>query len=178
MICAKSYQSIPDDPRDNILSSEDYFDMFYSELCKRNGVKDFSDEEYEIIRRWWYEFENGSGNDTDSGCDKSVEDMESELKDFDEGREKHTCETYERKRCDVFCKHCRTGCNDDYTMTDYWHSYTQVEQRLWKRIAELKAQIKEMKCCGNCQTVRDAEGNCYLLKDGKCKNKDKWELRR
>ena len=41
-----------------------------------------------------------------------------------------------------------------------------------------KAQIEKMKRCENCQTVRDAEGNCYLLKDGKCKNKDKWELRR
>ena len=47
-----------------------------------------------------------------------------------------------------------------------------------KRIAELEAQIEKMKCCANCQTVRDAEGNCYLEKDGKCKNKDKWELRR
>ena len=47
-----------------------------------------------------------------------------------------------------------------------------------KRIEELEAQIEKMKRCENCQTVRDAEGNCYLLKDGKCKNKDKWELRR
>ena len=47
-----------------------------------------------------------------------------------------------------------------------------------KQIAELEAQIEKMKCCGNCQTVRDAEGNCYLKKDGKCKDKDKWELRR
>ncbi len=39
-------------------------------------------------------------------------------------------------------------------------------------------KIEKMKCCGNCQTVRDAEGNCYLEKDGKCKDKDKWELRR
>jgi hypothetical protein len=46
-----------------------------------------------------------------------------------------------------------------------------------KRIAELEAQIEKMKCCENCQTVRDAEGNCYLLKDGKCKNKDKWEIK-
>ena len=45
-------------------------------------------------------------------------------------------------------------------------------------IRELKAQIEKMKCCENCQTVRDAEGNCYLKKDGKCKDKDKWELRR
>ena len=45
-------------------------------------------------------------------------------------------------------------------------------------IRELEEQIEKMKCCGNCQTVRDAEGNCYLKKDGKCKDKDKWELRR
>ena len=46
-----------------------------------------------------------------------------------------------------------------------------------KEIADLKAQIEKLKCCGNCQTVRDAEGNCYLKKDGKCKDKDKWELK-
>ena len=46
-----------------------------------------------------------------------------------------------------------------------------------KEIAELEAQIEKMKCCENCQTVRDAEGICYLLKDGKCKNKDKWEIK-
>lgn len=46
-------------------------------------------------------------------------------------------------------------------------------------IRELKAQIEEMKCCGNCQTVRDANGNCYLHKYGKCnpKTKDKWEIK-
>ena len=49
---------------------------------------------------------------------------------------------------------------------------------LRKRIAELEAQIEKMKCCENCQTVRDAEGNCYLQKDGKCKNKDKWEVKK
>ena len=45
------------------------------------------------------------------------------------------------------------------------------------KVKELEAQIEKMKCCGNCETVRDAEGNCYLLKDGKCKNKDKWEMK-
>lgn len=45
------------------------------------------------------------------------------------------------------------------------------------RIAELEAQIEKMKCCGNCQTVRDAEGNCYLKKDGKCKNLSEWEIK-
>ena len=59
--------------------------------------------------------------------------------------------------------------------SEHWYNkYKDAE----KRIAELEAQIEKMKCCSNCQTVRDAEGNCYLKKDGKCKNKDKWELRR
>ena len=44
-----------------------------------------------------------------------------------------------------------------------------------KRIAELKAQIEKMKCCGNCDFIfRD--GNCYY--DKECKNKDRWKLRR
>ena len=50
--------------------------------------------------------------------------------------------------------------------------------RLTDKVKELEQQIEKMKNCENCQTVRDAEGNCYLKKDGKCKNKDKWELRR
>ena len=49
--------------------------------------------------------------------------------------------------------------------------------RLTDKVKELEQQIEKMKNCENCQTVRDAEGNCYLKKDGKCKNKDKWELR-
>ena len=50
--------------------------------------------------------------------------------------------------------------------------------RLTDKVKELEQQIEKMKNCENCQTVRDAEGNCYLKKDGKCKDKDKWELRR
>ena len=47
-----------------------------------------------------------------------------------------------------------------------------------ERNKTLEAQIEKMKCCGNCQTVRDAEGNCYLKKDGKCKNLSEWEIKR
>ena len=47
-----------------------------------------------------------------------------------------------------------------------------------KRISELEQQIEKMKCCGNCQTIRDADGNCYLEKDGKCINLSNWVLRR
>ena len=61
-------------------------------------------------------------------------------------------------------EHCLQLQNDKGNLTD--------------RVKELEAQIEKMKCCSNCQTVRDAEGNCYLKKDGKCKDKDKWELRR
>ena len=41
-----------------------------------------------------------------------------------------------------------------------------------------KAEDK-LKCCENCQTVRDVNGNCYLHKDGKCdpKTKIKWEVK-
>ena len=39
---------------------------------------------------------------------------------------------------------------------------------------------EKLKCCENCQTVRDANGNCYLHKDGECdtKTKIKWEAKR
>ena len=55
---------------------------------------------------------------------------------------------------------------------------TDVIANACKKISELEQQIEKMKCCGNCQTVRDAEGNCYLEKDGKCINLSKWELRK
>ena len=46
-------------------------------------------------------------------------------------------------------------------------------------LTELEAQIEKMKCCENCQTVRDVNGNCYLHKDGECdpKTKIKWEMK-
>ena len=48
----------------------------------------------------------------------------------------------------------------------------QLEDRVKviKENTELKAQIEQMKCCGNCQSVFDADGFCYLYKDGKCIN--------
>ena len=44
-------------------------------------------------------------------------------------------------------------------------------------VRALRKQIAKMRNCENCQTVRDANGNCYLHKDGKCdpKTKIKWE---
>ena len=67
------------------------------------------------------------------------------------------------------------GCTEDYKIL---RAFEMGKQSSDKKIKELEAQIEKMKCCENCQTVRDAEGNCYLKKDGKCKNKDNWKLRR
>ena len=43
-----------------------------------------------------------------------------------------------------------------------------------KENADLKEQVEQMKCCGNCQSVFDADGFCYLYKDGKCINQSEW----
>ena len=54
---------------------------------------------------------------------------------------------------------------------------TDLEKRIFeleKENAELKVQIEQMKCCGNCQSVFDADGFCYLYKDGKCINQSEW----
>ena len=52
----------------------------------------------------------------------------------------------------------------------------QLEDRVKviKENEELKEQIEQMKCCGNCQSVFDADGFCYLYKDGKCINQSEW----
>ena len=47
-------------------------------------------------------------------------------------------------------------------------------EELEKENAELREQIEEMKCCGNCQSVFDANGLCYLYKDGKCVDHSEW----
>ena len=46
--------------------------------------------------------------------------------------------------------------------------------RLEKENADLKEQVEQMKCCGNCQSVFDANGFCYLYKDGKCVDQSEW----
>ena len=50
---------------------------------------------------------------------------------------------------------------------------------LCKIIGKLKLQIENLKCCENCQTVRDVNGVCYLSRFGKCTpiTKVKWEMR-
>ena len=58
-----------------------------------------------------------------------------------------------------------------------------IQEQLKERVKvikeneELKAEIEQMKCCGNCQSVFDADGFCYLYKDGKCINQSEWMKR-
>ena len=47
-------------------------------------------------------------------------------------------------------------------------------EALKKENAELREQIEQMKCCGNCQSVFDDNGLCYLYKDGKCVDHSEW----
>lgn len=54
---------------------------------------------------------------------------------------------------------------------------TALEKRIFeleKENENLKKQIEQMKCCENCQSVFDADGFCYLYKDGKCINQSEW----
>ena len=123
----RSYQDIPPDPRYEEPSTQDYFEMFFSAW---SGKEEVSDDDYEIVHRWWYEFKAGTGCDWDDGVDTELEEMKNDLKEFDEGRVKHTCETCRKYgRCDAMWKNnCRTGCNDDYTRSDYWKkSLTDAE---------------------------------------------------
>lgn len=59
----------------------------------------------------------------------------------------------------------------------YESHYDEIEEdvkAIAKENEDLKNQIEQMKCCGNCQSVFDADGFCYLYKDGKCINQSEW----
>ena len=47
-------------------------------------------------------------------------------------------------------------------------------EALKKENEDLKEQIEQRKCCGNCQSVFDVNGFCYLYKDGKCVDHSEW----
>lgn len=130
----RSYQDIPPDPRYEEPSTQDYFEMFFSAW---SGKEEVSDDDYEIVHRWWYEFKAGTGCDWDDGVNVELEEMKNDLKEFDQGREIHSCETCRRfGKCDSSWKNnCRTGHNDDYTCTDYWKIHRtdeEWEEEIWK----------------------------------------------
>lgn len=79
MTGVESYQSIPDDPRDNILGEDDFFEIFLSAWCRKHNVINISDEDYEIISQWWRRFVYQMDEDIYYGSDYSIEDMKYEL---------------------------------------------------------------------------------------------------
>lgn len=172
----KSYQDIKTPPRWDEPSISDYFEMFYSEYC---GKEDYSDEDYEIIRRWWYEFKGGTGCPYNEDIDTTLEEMKEQLADFDAKREHHTCETCERcinGICEEKWKHnCRTGNNDDYTMTDYYRKRMSRED--WEQLLcenrnkitdlsyekyKLKKENEQLK-----DQIADIKANCDLAIEGR-----------
>ena len=156
----KDYQSIKLPPEWDEPSVEDYFEMFYSEYC---GKEDYSDEDYEIIRRWWYEFKGGTGCPYNEDIDTTLEEMKEQLADLDARREHHTCETCEH--CingiceDIWKSYCRTGNNDDYTMYDHYRKRMTIED--WKKEVEEQKKKVEYWISRSC----DYGNEIYYIKE-------------
>ncbi|MCQ2086505.1 MAG: hypothetical protein MJZ37_00315 [Bacilli bacterium] len=53
----------------------------------------------------------------------------------------------------------------------------KINKFLKNEIAESKKGNEELRYCGNCQSVFDADGFCYLYKDGRCINQSEWTKR-
>ncbi len=79
MICCESYQSIPDDPRDNILGKDDFFDMFLTAWSKYHNVNNVSDEDYEVLLTWWDKFVYGMNEEPEYGYNWEISDMKEQL---------------------------------------------------------------------------------------------------
>ena len=156
----RSYQAIKTPPEWDEPSVDDYFEMFYSEYC---GKEDYSDEDYEIIRRWWYEFKAGTGCPYNEDIDTTLEEMKEQLADLDARREHHTCETCEHcinGGCEERWKHyCRTGNNDDYTMSDHYRKRMTIED--WKKEVEEQKKKVEYWISRSC----DYGNEIYYIKE-------------
>ena len=63
------------------------------------------------------------------------------------------------------------------TEEDYKRAYLAGAEPREKRISELEAQIKKMKCCGNC-VWSDCDGKLGNPPCKYCDFNNKWELRR
>ena len=79
-----------------------------------------------------------------------------------------TKEELEKEAEEWLCNNLHSASEEDFikAMVDF------AEPRE-KYIAELKAQIEKMKCCGNCANLC----GCGLRGYEECKNFDKWEIK-
>lgn len=127
MIGLESYQAINTPKEWDEPSTEDYFEKFFSAWA---GKEEVSDDDYEIVHRWWYEFKAGTGCDWDDGVDTELEEMKESLEAIDQRRAGQSCANCRRNgNCDEHWQRwCRTGNNDDYTLTDYWKVHRTDEE--------------------------------------------------
>lgn len=82
------------------------------------------------------------------------------------------CKAWGITEDEYYCNQC-----SDFSLEDMARAYRRGKNKgradLEKQIAELKAQIEKMKCCGNCANLC----GCGLRGYEECKNFDKWEIK-
>lgn len=79
---------------------------------------------------------------------------------------------YFKSICDDYNKeHERMGRRHHWVGFDIENAYIASAEPREKRIAELEAQIEEMKCCGNCEN-RYGQEKC-----ADCHNYSKWKFK-
>ena len=61
--------------------SSDYFDDFIADWMKGKGVKDVSDEDYDVIKKYWYKFCDGNSDHEEFAVNYSIEQMKEELEE-------------------------------------------------------------------------------------------------
>ena len=60
-------------------SSSDYFDDFITDWLKGKGLKDVSDNDYDIIHDYWYKFCDGYPEHEEASINLTIEQMKEEL---------------------------------------------------------------------------------------------------
>lgn len=126
-----SYQAIKTPPEWDEPGIDDFWDMFITEYDPKNEL---SDDDFELVRHWWYEFKGGQGYEWNDGIDITLEEMKEELKDLYETRGVRSCENCEKNGNCRVKDWCRISHNDDYTRTDFWQKKMTIED--WKKKAK------------------------------------------
>ena len=63
-------------------TSADYFDDFITDWMKGKGVKDISDDDYEVIKAYWYKTCDGNPDHEEYAVDYTIEQMKEELEEY------------------------------------------------------------------------------------------------